>query len=114
MSAEITQFEAWHNKFYGPQGKFNPVRSLARWPVDTGLGYRDATVQAQVCAFEGALELSAFDEAKERALFEVSFGKLYDLELNPVTEEYENQGDEALWCGWKACAKSRAKAAGCE
>ena len=55
----LAKFENWHNKSYGPQGEFNPVRSLDRWPENAGLGYQDSTVQAQFFAFCGALELSA-------------------------------------------------------
>lgn len=53
----------------------------------------------------------AYDEAVERGLFEARFGKLYDLVFCDETEEYESEGDQALWYGWKACAKSRASRA---
>lgn len=60
MSHEITEaFEKWHNEFYGPQDRFNPIRSLERHDQGTGLGYVDPVVQAQICAFEGALKLRA-------------------------------------------------------
>jgi hypothetical protein len=55
---------------------------------------------------------SAYDEEKERALFEGRFGKLYDLVFCDETGEYESDGDQALWYGWKSCAKARAKAGG--
>lgn len=48
------RFEKWHNEFYGPQDKYNPIRSLELHDEETGLGYVDTTVQAQFCAFQGA------------------------------------------------------------
>lgn len=58
-SKTIVAFEKWHNEFYGPQDRFNPVRSLDRCPEETGLGYEDSVTQAQFCAFEGTMKLAA-------------------------------------------------------
>jgi hypothetical protein len=41
------KFEEWHNKTYGTMG----VRSLLRYPKETGLGYMDEAVQAQFFLF---------------------------------------------------------------
>jgi len=56
---ERSAFEAWHNQAYGPQDKYNPIRSLAYDSAGVGLGYDDTTVMAQFHAFKGALALSA-------------------------------------------------------
>jgi len=57
----------------------------------------------------------AYDEAKERALFEAEFNTL-ELQggLNSWTGrwEYDHPHVNSLWQGWLRCAKSRAKAAG--
>lgn len=51
LAEDRVRFEKWHNDFYGPQDKFNPIRSLAHDSFSVGLGYDDPTVQAQFCAF---------------------------------------------------------------
>lgn len=67
----------------------------------------------------------AYDEAKERALFEAVTRKEWPgapLEYkrdalpkdDPRYGEYCDPVLEGAWSGWSACAKSRAKAAGCE
>lgn len=53
------RFEAWHDRFYGPQDPHNPIRSLARFPEHMGLGYIDSVVQAQEVAFEGGMQAQA-------------------------------------------------------
>lgn len=52
--SERERFEAWHNRFYGPQDKYNPIRSLAWDSCGVGLGYDDPIVQAQFVAFCGS------------------------------------------------------------
>lgn len=59
VADERSAFEAWHNQAYGPQDKYNPIRSLAYDSAGVGLGYDDTTVMAQFHAFKGALALSA-------------------------------------------------------
>lgn len=54
ISEDRARFEKWHSEFYGPQDKYNPIRSLELHGEGTGLGYVDPTVQAQFCAFQGA------------------------------------------------------------
>ena len=82
--------------------------------IEWGNGYAEQKSEGSWVDYADHLASHALDEAKERELFEADFSKLYDLELNPITEEYENPDDQALWLGWLRCAKSRAKAAGCE
>jgi hypothetical protein len=71
----------------------------------------------------------AYDEEKERALFEAAYVKeIYSggLKPPPIFErvgnlqfhgqakgDYERSDVQICWLMWKACAKSRAKAAGC-
>jgi hypothetical protein len=57
----------------------------------------------------------AFDEAKERELFEADMGSRgYDVSREPgLREVYAVPQVQVLWLGWARCAKSRAKAAGC-
>lgn len=55
LAEDRVRFEKWHNEFYGPQDKFNPIRSLAHDSFSVGLGYDDPTVQAKFCAFRGAI-----------------------------------------------------------
>lgn len=59
---------------------------------------------------------SAFDEEKERALFEEHIRSLH---ITKQELARDSDGDYFLpingrWSTWKACAISRAKAAGCE
>ena len=59
---------------------------------------------------------SAYDEEKERALFEgefpyVSHSGSYDSWVSRW--KYTHEAVDSLWFGWLACAKARAKAAGC-
>lgn len=59
---------------------------------------------------------SAYDEEKERALFEgefpyVSHSGSYDSWVSRW--KYTHGAVDSLWVGWLACAKARAKAAGC-
>ena len=54
----------------------------------------------------------AYDEAKERALFEAE-NSAFRLSRKGLGA-YEVDFVEGMWFGWIACAKSRAKAAGGE
>jgi hypothetical protein len=77
---ERARFEAWHNDFYGPQDYYNPIRSLGYDTGDVGMGYDDPTVQAQFCAFQGALKQAAL--ASNKAAAEQSAGyKMVPAEL---------------------------------
>lgn len=70
-----------------------------------------------------ALKITAYDEAKERELFEsefsyfpegIWFSKLKGMYLSVNGRIYEQgQASEMnnQWAGWKACAKSRARSA---
>lgn len=65
MSEVNAAFEKWHDEFYGPQDKFAGIRSLERFPEESGLGdsYLDSTVCAQFTAFKAAQsELAALRE----------------------------------------------------
>lgn len=57
----------------------------------------------------------AYDEEKERALFEAAF-RTSDLAgaADYGRWRYTDKLVDYLWYGWLACARSRAKAAGCE
>jgi hypothetical protein len=76
MSRELAEdrvrFEKWHNDFYGPQDKFNPIRSLAHDSFSVGLGYDDPTVQAQFCAFRGAIADPVVDRQDGSALMRIA------------------------------------------
>jgi hypothetical protein len=78
---------------------------------------RDETVSPECVTYADHLASHAFDEAKERELFEGDFNTL-ELHggLNSWTGrwEYDHPHVNSLWRGWLRCAKSRAKAAGCE
>lgn len=53
-------------------------------------------------------KLLAYDEAKERVLFEST----YDHPRKKDSEgQYQYAIDRAAWLGWSACAKSRARSA---
>lgn len=58
-----------------------------------------------------AVEFNAYDEAKERELFE-AFAMEHFL---PITHghsrDYLYHDTESAWSSWKACAKSRARSA---
>jgi hypothetical protein len=60
------QFDAWHNRFYGPQSKYNLIRNLDK--VEP-IGYIDSTVNAQYCAFVGAWK--AASEMRQELLEEI-------------------------------------------
>ena len=57
----------------------------------------------------------AFDEEKERALFEADMvAEGYDVRKEPdLAGVYVGPVVHTMWQGWKRCARSRAKAAGC-
>jgi hypothetical protein len=60
----------------------------------------------------------AYDEAKERALFEAYVSSLQPMVpdkyfVHFVCGEYAREDVQEPWLVWVACAKSRAKAAGC-
>jgi hypothetical protein len=54
----------------------------------------------------------AYDEAKERAAFEAQLQPSHCIKF--ADGSYQYAYFSTLWHGWLACAKSRAKAAGCE
>jgi hypothetical protein len=63
----------------------------------------------------------AYDEEKERALFESAYaesegitGKAYLFWFERDGETYSSSAVKYAWLGWQLCAKSRSKAAGCE
>lgn len=62
------EFEEWHNKFYGPQSKYNPIRSLAYDSCEVGLGYDDPVVQAQFVSFCGALDAKTAEQPAGEAV----------------------------------------------
>lgn len=53
LPEQYRRFEAWHDEFYGPQDKFNPIRSTERGD-EYGLSYLDPVVAAQFCAYRDA------------------------------------------------------------
>lgn len=73
------------------------------------------------CAMVAAappVELAAYDEAKERELFEAfAIKDAEECGLEPdgmsLNSEgyYLNQNVQCAWFGWKACAKSRSRSA---
>ena len=56
------------------------------------------------------VEIPAYDEAKERELFELERFKTVPA-YRKENGEYKDFMDEEQWFGWKACAKSRARSA---
>lgn len=86
-------FEKWHNEFYGPQDRFNPIRSLDLHPDETGLGYEDPTVQAQFCAFQGALASAA--AIKEQQSEPIGYGT-WNKGTNPGTRLMRHDGLVAI------------------
>lgn len=57
-----------------------------------------------------ALKITAYDEAKERELFESQKFDKVPAYRKP-NGEYKDFMDEEQWEGWKSCAKSRARSA---
>jgi hypothetical protein len=82
-------FEAWHNEFYGPQGKYNPIRSLDMHPEETGLGYEDPTVQAQFVSFRGAL--ASLAPIRDKHLEPIGFAT-WNTGTNPGTRLMRHDG----------------------
>lgn len=89
LEEDRSRFETWHNEFYGPQDKFNPIRSLDLHPEETGLGYEDPTVQAQFCAFQGALAAAA--ALKEQQAEPVGYAT-WNTGTNPGTRLMRHDG----------------------
>lgn len=56
------------------------------------------------------VELPAYDEAKERELFESQKFDKVPAYRKP-NGEYKDFMDEEQWKGWKSCAKSRSRSA---
>jgi hypothetical protein len=86
---DYSKFEAWHDEAYGPQGKYNPIRSLDRWPEETGLGYQDDTVAAQFFAYCGAARIVS--ALQPRAMVAPSGWQLVPVE---PTQEMVAAGDK--------------------
>lgn len=103
--------------------------------IDMGWAYLDAAREAEpnkshsfshagyraMIAAAPTVDLPAYDEAKERELFELEFEK--PLSANFAVDEYRYMGQVGRpemvlfiefvgsWEGWKKCAKSRARSA---
>lgn len=60
--------------------------------------------------FEDYHASHAYDEAKERELFELERFKIVPA-YRKENGEYKDFMDEERWIGWKSCAKSRARSA---
>jgi hypothetical protein len=85
--------------------------------IEWGHGYAEEKPAGNWVDYDDHLASHAYDEEKERALFEaymLTDCDPYHLRICPQTGYYENAFIISKWDGWKACAKSRAKAAGCE
>lgn len=100
-----------------------PVDSIKA--IDMGWAYLDAAREAEpekshsfshagyraMIAAAPPVEIPAYDEAKERELFE-AFAMEHFL---PITHghsrDYLYHDTESAWSSWKACAKSRARSA---
>lgn len=97
MSEVNAAFEKWHDEFYGPQDKYSGIRSLERFPKESGLGdsYIDSTVCAQFTAFKAiqpelsALqeELAEMDKENDRLLERVSAAERRNAELVELLRE---------------------------
>ena len=63
-----------------------------------------------IVSYKQHLESHAYDEAKERELFELERFKTVPA-YRKENGEYKDFMDEEQWFGWKSCAKSRARSA---
>ena len=92
--------------------------------IDMGWAYLDAAREEEpnkshsfshagyraMIAAAPAADIPAYDEAKERELFELERFKTVPA-YRKENGEYKDFMDEEQWFGWKSCAKSRARSA---
>lgn len=100
-------------------GKYERMQCLA----NPSLSVQGALVRIYGAMVSAAppVELAAYDEAKERELFEVyakTVNQSVNLKIYTVEEgrkgvfvNYKDIGVQASWMTWKSCAKSRARSA---
>jgi hypothetical protein len=86
--------------------------TIERYTINGAFGSSSIAEPTDFVLHADHLASHAYDEVKERALFEAG--------INPHSRRRNEVGDYVLpsiqdsFSGWLACAKSRAKAAGCE
>lgn len=95
-----------------PEGYVLVPVEPTRIMLNAGLGANG--IHPVYCAMVAAappVELPAYDEAKERDLFE-EWASSVNLSLDKMHTNlpflFKDPNVDCLWSGWKACAKSRA------
>lgn len=85
--------------------------SIQRWSIeDASEYYEDGT--GDMVTYADHIASHAYDEAKERELFEAYASKHYRLQELPLDfddGEYTEPETQYSWESWEACAKSRAR-----
>lgn len=78
---------------------------------DMNYSWSVAKIYKAMAASAPPVELPAYDEAKERELFE-EWASSVNLSLDKMHTNlpflFKDPNVNCLWAGWKACAKSRA------